>query len=1530
MAKHRRVASRATSANSEKEKGLGSGETKKRKLVRRQGVLRYIKEVPLDVLFEIFSYLEPLDLLRLSRTSKDLRRILISRSSSSVWKAAREHLQVPDPARSMSEPKLANLLFDSHYHFCLVATVHNIIWTAASRCCKSCLPKHFASAQEIRSRGFLTRVQPEIWHVLPDHELRNGSMGRRQWRGIRRVYLVSAAEEFHSHMNDVTDIWPVQWFSEMLKDIVSKLQSMNECKRWMDRRIRAREKELLDVREARYDAILSRLSASGWEEEEEECITRQGPRAERRVQQELTFPEAQAELREHKLVNQPKALTDKIWQNIQGPLSALMNSLKAARLQRERTAMSMKRYIVISELIKQQQFTLPRGVVIPPFLDVALWEPIRSVIEDLPNEAGAERSLFDEAISGLRKFILEWNRERSQEMLCILQKRKPDATEADLHRAASLFCCGRLWCAIGQSILPYPAVLSHSCSDGSLVGFITVLPPWAATLNRRCFSDAQLTADSNAIRCTETVARLHGLDPSSTSFTEMLATNPIVECRICSVEEGFRVFWRWSRACFHSSNDHRTGERPVYILGSAEDTARVASHDGWVPPAQTCQDKPWYLCKQCGLRGTRATVEGHITEKHGVQSVTEEDWDFEFLGALEDFDPLKPTRLIPAGTQEVPPSMDCSDLYFRTQKVGDDAQLSHASNYSTTCPALKLDSPHTVAPRVLARSSRGTGGVDTLFLIRTRHRTGGTAGSVLANRLTEDLNTTVLVVEAGINNANVQDIIVPFLGPNAVGTAVDWNFTISPQRELFNRTFPLPRGHVLGGSSSINFMTWNRGSDDVWDNFARLSGDPGWSWESVEKYNRKASRLTPPQDGHDTTGQVIPAAHDNGEVLTSLPGFPTDLDPIVTDTAKALGKYNRDFNAGDMIGFGMSVVLFRTRLETVRSSAATAYLAPALKRPNLDVVINSRVTKVFASQPSLDGEPVINAVQIAPSESGICKLLSGPPSDCLPVLRCLGSRLNVTASREVILSAGAFGTPQLLLLSGIGPKDELSKLEIPVILDSPDVGKHLTDHPLVTVYYEVNSNTSFDPVLRSESTMIPPLLEQWGSNRTGLLVVPRTGGTAAFLKNPPGFLSGQDPSSGPRSGNIEIIFVNGFTASVGSVPFPSTGRFLTVVTAVVSPTSRGGVTLRSTNPFDDPVIDPGLYTTEFDMQTMVQAMKIDEFVHGPRWNRYIKKPLVQFENDQDRENYARNNSGTVNHPVGTARMGPGGVTDGVVDSSLRVKGVKGLRVIDASVFPQIPENHPQAVVYIVAERASDLIKSQELQAVLLQLSSLLRCRPYFSVFALVDEVTSGPLPYKCHSISNSGSQSVRTSMKNPAKGFNMKPDIPIGAGKLGLLTSHGEAQTMSLHDIALHGKLEHDASLSREDIAIGDHIHSNETTFPTLLNSNPGSEVYNMTSAGQVMHARLADSLSRNPNVTNTDFQEGTRAGESGFCLSVMGDLITGEVPKKHGVQSVTEEDWFFEFLGALEDFDPLKPTRLIPAGTQEVPPSMDCSDLYL
>ncbi|KAL0064313.1 hypothetical protein AAF712_008759 [Marasmius tenuissimus] len=547
----------------------------------------------------------------------------------------------------------------------------------------------------------------------------------------------------------------------------------------------------------------------------------------------------------------------------------------------------------------------------------------------------------------------------------------------------------------------------------------------------------------------------------------------------------------------------------------------------------------------------------------------------------------------------------------------------------------------------------------------------GTAGSVLASRLSEDGENRVLVVEAGVDNANIQNIIVPFLASGAQNTIVDWNFTTIPQAGMLNRTIPLPRGHVLGGSSSINIMVWNRGSNDLWDDFARLSNDSGWSWDSVAKYNLKTSRLVPPTDGRDTTGQVIPSAHGNGPVQTSLITLPMVTDDLAADAAKSLGgrfKFNEDMNTGDMTGLGY---VQSSVGHGERSSAATAYLVPALNRTNLDVLINTRALKVYSSQSPSSGIPTIDTLEVAQSADG--------------------SRVNVTAAKEIILSGGVFGTPQILLLSGIGPQDELSKLDLPVLVDSPDVGQHLTEHPLLTTYFEVDSNRTLDPVSRN-ATLQQELLQQWQASRTGLMANPAGGSMIAFLKNPPDFFDGFDPSSGPGSGNTEII--NGFAP--GIIPLPQNGSYLTLTMAVVSPTSRGTFTLNSTNPFNSPTIDPQLYATDYDIQSMVQVMKDAEtFVSQPPWDEFVVRPFIEFANDEEREIFARNTSRTVNHCIGTARMGPGGVEGGVVDSELRVKGVKGLRVVDASIFPRIPENHPQAVVYIVAERASDLIRSSD-------------------------------------------------------------------------------------------------------------------------------------------------------------------------------------------------------------------------------------------
>ncbi|KAL0577111.1 hypothetical protein V5O48_004864 [Marasmius crinis-equi] len=539
MGKRRKV----VSSDPQKEvKNVGhgdGGEKKKGKVARRGGALRYIKEMPLDVLFEIFGYLEPFDLLRLSRTSKDLRRALISRSSKSVWKAARANLGVPDPLPSMSEPKFAHFMFDPHCHFCRTATVHHIAWWAALRCCKACLPEYFSSPEELQDRGILADVPLDFWKILPRYPLVNGPMGQRRWRRVEQVYLVSAAEDLHRHFLDYPSVACMQWLTEKLNAVVDDLQGTYTvafvqqlilCKRWAESRSTAREQELEDAREARFDAIVQKLHDLGWG-------------------QELAFEQGRRELRKHKLVNQPKSLTAKIWKNIETPLSEFMSSVKAARLQREYVAMCGERLRIVSQILEDRKATLPRGLISPPALDVALWEPVRTVIEGLPTEAGASPSSFDEALTGLQDFIVEWNQTRTQHMLSILRQNSPDATEADLHRATTLFrCCGSWICSVKEEIIPYPAILTHTCFDSNLSGFTTELPKWARLSRSRPSSDSAITLDTDAMNNTVAILEACGMPLSTTTFDEMLTKNPLVECKTCSKQEGFRVFWRWTSA----------------------------------------------------------------------------------------------------------------------------------------------------------------------------------------------------------------------------------------------------------------------------------------------------------------------------------------------------------------------------------------------------------------------------------------------------------------------------------------------------------------------------------------------------------------------------------------------------------------------------------------------------------------------------------------------------------------------------------------------------------------------------------------------------------------------------------------------------------------------------------------------------------------------------------------------------------------------------------------------------------------------
>ncbi|KAG1842904.1 aryl-alcohol oxidase-like protein [Suillus tomentosus] len=553
----------------------------------------------------------------------------------------------------------------------------------------------------------------------------------------------------------------------------------------------------------------------------------------------------------------------------------------------------------------------------------------------------------------------------------------------------------------------------------------------------------------------------------------------------------------------------------------------------------------------------------------------------------------------------------------------------------------------------------------------------GTAGSVIAARLSENPAFSVLVIEAGSSNQNILAAEVPFLGSSlSPNTAVTWNYTTTPQIGLNNRSIPYPRGYVLGGSSTINFEIWTRGSIDDYNRFADVTCDPGWSWDEMFHYMKKSEHLVPPTDNRSVFGEVDPSIHGKkGPVQVSLGGFVSGMDRRVIDTTRELDcefPYNVDMNSGYPLGLGW--VQNSVSSKGFRSSSATAYLTPAMERDNLDVLIQTRVTKLVAVSQE-NGVPTFGQVEVAQTATG--------------------PRLLFNATKEVILSGGAINTPQLLQLSGVGDSALLASFNITTILNLEDVGKNLSDHPFLANHWLVNSTSTFEKVGRN-ATLTADLLAQWNATGTGLFSDPGANqiGWKRLPSNSSIFQQYPDPSAGPASAHYELLPVNGFVSFVESTP--ATGFFMSVVTNVASPLSRGSVTLASSDPFDNPIINPALLESPFDIYVMVEAIKsAKRFVEAPAWKGYIIQALGALNStiDEDLAEYARNSTSTVFHPVGTARMTSYSNQDGVVNPDLLVKGSSGLRIVDASVLPYIPAAHPQACVYALAERAADLIKA---------------------------------------------------------------------------------------------------------------------------------------------------------------------------------------------------------------------------------------------
>ncbi|GLB42783.1 putative aryl-alcohol oxidase [Lyophyllum shimeji] len=536
---------------------------------------------------------------------------------------------------------------------------------------------------------------------------------------------------------------------------------------------------------------------------------------------------------------------------------------------------------------------------------------------------------------------------------------------------------------------------------------------------------------------------------------------------------------------------------------------------------------------------------------------------------------------------------------------------------------------------------------------------GGTAGSVLANRLTEISRISVLVLEAGGSAEGVLNSVIPFNWGQLANTALDWNYTTSPQAGLGQRALPYPRGHVLGGSSQINGLVYTRGSSEDFDRYATMTGDQGWSWSGLQPYIRKNEHFTRPVDRHNITGEFNPIVHGYlGVNSVTLQGYSYEIDNRTIEATKDLPNefpFNLDANSGYHLGIGYTQY---TILNGSRSSAATSYLASEyLSRPNLHVLLYTRVTRVI---PASNSAPLsFQSVEFT-QDAGV-------------------SFQQLLARKEVILAAGAIGTPNILLHSGIGDSATLSGLGITPLHHLPSVGQNLTDHPASGIFWEVNATDTYETMNRNP-TLAAQALAQWTANHTGPLCA-STASEIGWLRIPDNstiFQQYRDPAAGPHTAHYELITYNGLFG-----PTPPTGNYMSIMFAVASPASRGSVTIDSNNSMADPIIDPNFYASPFDLFVAREALRsARRFVQAPAWNGFVLAPTMDLTSDADLDQYLRDTSITAYHPVGTAAMSARNATYGVVNPDLLVKGLTGLRIVDASVLPMVPAAHTQAAVYM--------------------------------------------------------------------------------------------------------------------------------------------------------------------------------------------------------------------------------------------------------
>ncbi|MGI9500238.1 MAG: GMC family oxidoreductase, partial [Geminicoccaceae bacterium] len=517
---------------------------------------------------------------------------------------------------------------------------------------------------------------------------------------------------------------------------------------------------------------------------------------------------------------------------------------------------------------------------------------------------------------------------------------------------------------------------------------------------------------------------------------------------------------------------------------------------------------------------------------------------------------------------------------------------------------------------------------------------GGSSGCAMAARLGEDPDVKLLLIEAGPPDRN-PDIHRPVCFYKMTTGPLTWGYETAPSAQRNGHVMALPQARVLGGGSSINAMVFTRGNPKDYDEWASEEGCDGWAFKDVLPYVRRAEDNNRLADDYHGTG---------GPLSASDQISPHPLSRAFVRAAQEAGlPHNADFNGAEQEGAGIYQV---TQKNGRRCSTAVGYLHPAMKRGNIDLVTDAEAHRIIVE----NGRAV-----------GVAYFAGGEMQQA-------------RAEQEVIVASGAIGSPKLLMLSGIGPADELKAIGVEPVHDLPGVGKNLQDHIDVYSMHELNGAHSYDKHTRPHKML-------WAGLEYAMF---KSGPVTSNLAEAGGFWYA-DPDE--RSPDMQFHFLPGAGLEAGVPPVPS-GYGCTINSCHLRPRSRGSVTLRGADPGMPPVIDPNYWAEDYDFEMSLRGLeKTREIARQPGLAEFIRKehmPGPEVKTRKDLEAYAMRFGKTDYHPVGTCKMGVDEMA--VVDPQCRVRGLDGLRVADSSIMPRLISSNTNTASIMIGEKASDMIR----------------------------------------------------------------------------------------------------------------------------------------------------------------------------------------------------------------------------------------------